>query len=901
MLAAPAVLAADTKGAGTGIEQPKIDYDLFTLPNGLTTLVHTNRSVPTVFVGVWYRVGSRDEPQGRTGFAHLFEHLMFQPTANRQGEYFLPLDKVGATGMNGTTNMDRTSYYQTVPSNALDLALWLESDRMAHLPGGITQAVLDEQREVVKNEKRQEQLQPGAKVQERHQRNYYPAGHPYAHTVIGSMEDLDNATLDDVRHWFEEHYGASNAVLVLSGDIDLDTAKEKVAHYFGDVPAGKPIDRLDQWIPEFARIKRDVIHDNVSAASLSRTWPLPNDDPRQATLLQLAARTLAGSRNTLLHRSLVDEQRLALNVTAGVSSNQLDSSFGISMALRPGVTPEQAGLALDEALRNYFAQGPDQERLDAIILGSNIALLRSLENNESIGMRLVGGYIDHGDPLFFSRQLQWISAAGADELKALARTWLDRPYYESRLLPQPATGTGTGMVDRSRLPEADGFEGRVEFPDIAEATLANGMKLVVAERRNLPIVDASLQFDTGSLAEQGYAPGVAQQAFGLLLTGTGQYDVAALARRIDRTGVAINSSAGSRQSGVNWSALGNRLDEAFALAAEVVRNPAYPQVEIDRLLDNVDVSFDGYERTPINSAGALYAHAIWGPDHPLGRIGSREDARKISREAIVRFHRNEVGPNNATLYLIGDIDLAQAKALADKHFGDWTPVAPTSFDDLPPAGGIEGRIILVDAPGAAQSSIVAGHVVAPFDKDAAATESLMNAALGAGFHSRLNMNLREDKGWAYGFSGGIGNVPAGQRVFTASGTVQADMTARSMAEIRREIVDYVATRPIDAAELERDRSAAIHAIPSGFTSNGAFLSSIVGSASYGLPYDRAEGAMERLSRVTLEQVRQRARDTFRPEALTWIVAGDLKLIERDIRALDFGPVEVWDVYGNRLR
>ncbi|MCD7100394.1 pitrilysin family protein [Stenotrophomonas sp. MMGLT7] len=903
----PAAAAAPERPAG----RIDIDHHVFTLPNGLTTIVHSDHSLPTVFVGVWYRVGSKDEPEGKTGFAHLFEHLMFQETVNRRSEYFLPLDKAGASDMNGTTDVDRTKYYQTVPSNALDLALWMESDRMGYLGSSITQQELDEQRAVVKNEKRQDELNGGDKALEFYRQNFYPKGHPYAHSTIGSMEDLDRASLDDVKQWFEDYYGASNAVLVLSGDVDVETARQKVAHYFADVPAGKPAARLEQWVPDFPQVKRDVIYGDGPVANLRRNWPLSNDDPREITLLQLAAGTLAGSSNTVLYELLVERLKLATQVSASVSKNHLTSTFGISATLRPGVPPERVGKLIDQTLREYFAKGPqDSQRLQAIALGTDNALLRSLESNAAIGSMLAEGQLYANDPLFFTRQRQWVREATAEDLRAVARKWLDKPYYESLLLPSPKTSDARGTVDRSRIPDPGEFNGQVKFPAISETVLANGMRLVVAERHTLPLVNASVQFDTGSDVDRAYAPGIAEQAFRLLTLGTRKYDSNALMREIDRVGFYFNTAVGERQSGFNWSSASDRLDDSFALASELLRHPLYPQQEIDRRNEDADVEayYDAYERNPIDAAGAVFARALWGADHPNGRIptreqGRREHALQSSRETIARFHDTELGPNNATLYVLGDVTLEQARALAERHFGDWRAATPTALpdDSRPAPRGTGSRVILIDAPGAAQSSIIAGHLVAPFDKDTAAIESLMNAALGTSFHSRLNMNLREDKGWTYGFSAGVSNTPEGPRVFAASGTLQSDRTARGMLEIRKEIADYVGTRPPTEAELERDRTSAIRAIPSGFASGGAFLASMISSRSYGLPYTRAEGAMQRLSEVDLEQVRQAARATYKPDDLTWVVAGDLKAIEQDIRALGLGPVEVWDVYGNRVR
>lgn len=909
----PELAAAATRPqAATGIGEVSIDHHVFTLPNGLTVLVHSNRSVPNVFVGMWYRVGSKDEPAGKTGFAHLFEHLMFQETVNRRSEYFLPLDRAGASDMNGTTDVDQTRYYQTVPSNALDLALWMESDRMAWLGRSITQAELDEQRAVVKNEKREAELgekDPSADI---YRESYFPVGHPYRHSTIGSVEDLDSASLEDVKGWFADYYGASNAVLVLAGDVDLETARAKVAHYFSDAPAGKPASRMDQWLPSFPDVKRDIVQGVQPMGGVRRNWPVSGDSPRELALLQLAAGTLAGSKDTVLWDLLVDDLQLATAVSASLSSNLLVNTFTINVTLKPGVQPEQVAPILDSALATYFAKGPrDTERMQAIVVGTENNLLRSLQSNAAVGSMLAQGQLYLGEPDGALKQLDWVRTATPEDLRMVSRKWLDRPYYEMITRPVLANAPAPGEVDRTAPPQPGPFAGTVKFPAIVETTLSNGMKLVVAERPGLPLIDASLQFDGGTDVEDSYGEGVAAQAMGLLQLGTQTRDSKAVSREIARTGFYMNAAVGDRAMGFNWSTTSNRLDDSFALAADLVRRPVYPQAEIDtrRANVNIDAAYDAYERNPIQSVGKVFANVLWGPGHRNGRITTRAKAhadfeKQNDRAAIIRFHDQEMGPANATLYIMGDTSVAAATAAAERRFGDWRRNTPTPPPDPANAAipqSVGSRVILIDAPGMPQSAIMVGHLVPAFDKDTAATESLMDSALGGSFHSRLNMNLREDKGWTYGFSAGISGDSRGPRTFTASGNVETDRTADALVEIRREMRDYIGARPISDDELARDKAASIQAIPSAFTTNGAFLGSMISSHSMGLPYNRAEGAMQRLDAVALDKVRALARATYRPEQMTWVVAGDLKRIEAAIRALDLGPVEVRDVYGNTVR
>lgn len=900
-LCLPQTVPAKAPPATATAAPVSIEVKDFTLANGLRAIVYTDHSAPSVYVGVRYRTGSKDEPKGRSGFAHLFEHLMFQSTANRKGDFTTPLTAAGAEDINGQTTTDWTDYHEIVPANALDLALWMESDRMNNLAGGITQQELDEQRGVVENEKRQGELHPGAKGAERFLAAYYPAGHPYAHDTIGSIEDLDKASLADVKAWFADYYGASNAVIVLAGDIDADTARAKIERYFGAVRPGKPIDRIAQWMPVFGAVRREVMYDNVTAASISRSWPISASDPRDRTLLQLAARTMAGGRGTPFHKALVEEQHLAIATSAEVSDSQLGSMFTLSVALSPGVSPDQANAAMDAVLARYLAQGPDQARLQSVITGTDTALLRLMESAPSVGSWLIGSAVDHDDPRFFLKQRDWIGQASAQDVRTIAGKWLERPYFEMQVLPNPAFHAAAQDVDRSHLPEVGPLKESVTFPPIHEMKLDNGLKIVVAERHKLPLVDVSLRFATGSQALSAGSAHLARQAFAMMSSGTATMDGPALAENLSKLGMSLTAAPGERESSVNWSTTSPHLADAFALAAQVIRHPAYPQEPIDRAHAERDHGFAAYERNPLDAADGLFNRALWGADHPRGRIDRRGEAQTVTHDALEHVHDTLILPDNATLFIVGDVTPEQARALAQHSFGDWKAGSPAPLPATPAPQSAPPRIILVDAPGAEQSSIIVGQLVGAFQPDKAAAEALVNGILGGSFDSRLNADLRTAKGWAYNFGSSLSSSATGPRVISAGGTVQTDKTVAAMQEVRRILSGIVGNDPITQAELDHEKEAQTRAIPSAIAGNNAILGAITGAASLNLPYNRSESAIQRLSAVTLDQAREVAAQTIRPDALTWVVAGDLSLIEKDIRAANLGPVEVWDVYGKRLR
>ena len=893
---------------GTAVAQTKpvpavpmateVPFDRFTLPNGLTAIVRTDHSSPSVFVGIWYRTGSRDEPPGKTGFAHLFEHLMFQSTAHRPQEYMAALKQIGAIGANGVTRTDHTAYFETVPTNALDSVLWLESDRMGYLDGGITQTLLDEQRRVVLNEKRQGELRPDEMAWRHFLSAFYPAGHPYAHPTIGSTADIEGATLDDVKRWFQSHYGAGNAVIVLSGDIDARTAREKITRYFGGIRAGLPISRPLQWVPSLGENRRDRIYGEFARTSIARRWPVANDSGRDTTLLLLAARAMAGAPDAPLVKALVDEAGVATAVNATLSESELGSVLSVTMDVAPGVSSTKARTALDTAIAAYAEQGPAAERLRRIIAATDSVLLRSLEDKGAIGNWLGEGQVAHGDPAYFLRQRDWITAARPDEVRAVAARWLSRPFYELETAPTPPARALGPDVDRSIMPSPGVFKTTIAFPPVVTTTLGNGMTLVVARRPGVAMVDLRLQFPIGTNTDPDTPPGVAVWAFNLLGKDARTVGGEPVERRLAQLGIQLSAGAGPWAGGVNWSVARDRLAPSFALVADIVRRTTYPQAAVAGANAAMLGAVDGYERNPSDAAVPLLQRAIWGASDPRGSLPTRRD--KVTRASLLAFRQRHIVPAGATLFLVGDVPPEQAKALAERHFADWRSTAPPPASALPVVSA-PPRLILVDAPGAVQSSIAVGTLLPPFDPALNAAETLAAATVANIGGGRLNANLRQAKGWTYGFGGAVDDAPIGNRLFVARGTVQADRTAESLSELRREFADLATRRPLSAAEIDAQRTAMIRAAALQFNRNDAFLNALATSGTYRLPYDRATTSEQRLMAATPQAVQALAARLLRPDAMTWVVVGDLKSIEPSIRALGLAPTEVWDVHGRKLR
>jgi zinc protease len=507
---APRIAAAGGASAGKAPSLADIDipYEKHVLANGLTVIIHEDHKAPVAAVNLWYHVGSKDEKPGKTGFAHLFEHLMFNGSENFNDEFFRPLERAGATKVNGTTWLDRTNYFQNVPTSALDLVLWMESDRMGHLVGAIDQKKLDEQRGVVQNEKRQGENEPYGKVGELIAASTYPANHPYSWDTIGSMEDLNAASLADVKEWFASHYGAGNVTLVVAGDVEPAAILKKIEHYFGDVPGGPPIKRQQAWVAKMSGERRASLQDRVPQARLYKVWNVPGMTDRDYTLLDLYSDVLAGSKNSRLYKRLVYQDQVATGVSAGLGPFEIGSQFIVDVMARPGGDLAAIEKVVDEEMRALLREGPTQEELDRIKTVRYAGAVRGLERVDGFGGKshvLAESQTFGGSPDFYKQRLRWQQDATRDDLRGAAQRWLADGTFVLHVVPVPELAAAKSGADRSRLP-ATGTPPELTLPPLRRDTLSNGLKLVLAERHVAPIVQLNLIVDAGLSADTADRP-----------------------------------------------------------------------------------------------------------------------------------------------------------------------------------------------------------------------------------------------------------------------------------------------------------------------------------------------------------------------------------------------------------
>ncbi len=885
-------------------QDPEIPFDEFYLDNGLHVVVHEDHKAPIIAVTVWYHVGSKNEVPGKTGFAHLFEHLMFNGSEHYNDEYFRPFQEVGATSMNGTTDFDRTNYFETVPSTAIDLALWMESDRMGHLVGAIDQAKLDEQRGVVQNEKRQGDNQPYGRVFEQIITNLFPQGHPYSWETIGSMADLNAATLDDVKQWFKTYYGPNNATLVLAGDIDLATAKEKVTRYFGDIPPGPPLTRRQVWIPDHVPDTRIVMQDRVPEARIYKVWRGPEWKNDDTTIMELIDSVLTAGKTSRLYKRLVYDEQVATSAGAFALSGEIAGAYVVYATVPREQDLGKAEQLIDEELARFLTKGPTRTELERVktdIKGSFIRGIEQVGGFRGKSNILAENTVFGGRPDFYKHSFSVLDTATPEDLRNTAQRWLSGNALTLEVHPYPDDlKTTSTSVDRSAPPMPTTFP-QAPFPALSQATLANGMRLIVAERHAVPVVRFSLQLDAGYAADQFASPGVSTMAMAMLDEGTQNMNALEISDKLESLGADLNAGSNLDFSVVSLSALKEHLDDSLSIFADVILNPSFPQMELDRLKRLQIAGIQQEKRRPTSMALRVLPRLLYGANNaysmPMTGSGNEDTVAAIARDDLVKFHDEWFKPNNATLIVVGDTTLAQIKPKLESLFARWRPSQVPS-KTLPRNVPLPGatRVYLIDRPGSEQSIIIAGHLIpAKNESDEIAIEAV-DDILGGSFTSRINMNLREDKSWSYGASTTIVDTQA-QRPLLAIAPVQADKTAPSMQELKKEFEQFVGTRVPTAQEVATSKRQATLTLPGRWETARSVAGDIASLVRFKLPDDYWNRYAELVAKLDVDDVDAAAKRILAPDRLTWVVVGDLGKIESSIRALDFGEVSVIDADG----
>jgi len=878
-------------------EQIDINYEKFVLENGLTLIVHEDHKAPIVAVNVWYHVGSKNEKIRRTGFAHLFEHLMFNGSENFNHDYFKALESIGATDLNGTTNNDRTNYFQNVPTAALDQVLFLESDRMGHLLGSIDQAKLDEQRGVVQNEKRQGENQPYGREWGITTKASFPSGHPYSWTVIGSMEDLDAASLADVKEWFKTYYGPSNAVLCVAGDIKPNEVFEKVKKYFGDIAPGPSLVRPEVNIAKRNEDTRGYYEDNVPEAKITMVWNVPQWGTKEGALLDLASDILSSGKTSRLYKKLVYEDQTASSAYAYIYLREIAGNFYIGSNVKPGESAEKVEQTLIEVLDEFLKNGPTQEELDRVRSSYFANFLKGIERIGGFGGKsdiLASNQTYGGSPDYYKTKLKYVSEATVEDIHKVCKEWLSSGKYTLVCKPFPKMKAADKGVDRKKLPEL-GTPVGASFPKLEKATLKNGLDIILARRKGVPTIVGQLVLKAGYATDVLSKAGLASLSMNLMDEGTKKMNTLEISEKLQLLGARIYTGSDLDVSYVYFNTLKPTIEPTLDIFADILLNPAFPEKEFERLKKEQVNNIKRDKAYPFGMAMRVFPKVFYGEGNaygnPFSGSGYESVVTSITLDEVKNFYNTWIKPNNATMIVVGDLEMKDLVSKLEKKLTGWKKkeVPSIKLDEVKNKGG--KKLYLIDRPESTQSLIVAGYLTSPYGEFSQPALTAMNNILGGDFVSRLNMNLREDKHWSYGAGSFVWDAK-GQRPFLAYVSVQIDKTKESIQEIEKELKMFIKDKPITKEEFDRVQKNMELKLPGRWETNSAVAGSLDEMVKFGLKEDYFNNYDSMVRKLSLDELKKLSKLVIKPELVNWFVVGDKAKILDKLKELNFEIIEV---------
>jgi len=905
---AGAVLLVAAQAVAQTITPPKLAFEKYTLPNGLQVILHEDHSTPIVAVNLWYHVGSKNEDVGRTGFAHLFEHMMFQGSQHHDTDFINAIEALGSTDLNGTTDFDRTNYFETIPPSALERVLYLEADRMGWLLPAMTQERLDNQREVVKNERRQGvDNQPYGTVDERMYAVLYPSYHPYSWDVIGYMEDLTRASKEDVEKFFQTYYGPNNCTLVIAGDHQSAATKSLIEKYFGAIPPGPPVSRREAWVPEMSAPVHLSMEDRVPLPRAYFAWHMPGKYQDGEADLEVAARVLAQGKTSRLYKTLVYDKQIAQDVNAFVDDRELSSLMRVQVTAKAGHSLDEiVPIVLQEieALAAKPASATEVERARTAILSQ---MVRGLERVGGFGGRsdrlaMYNTYT--GEPNYLDKDFARYHAVTPASMHAAVKRWLNDNYCEMRVTPYPelAAATEPAGFDRAKIPGV-GAPAAFTSPNLQRRKLSNGLEVVLAESHKVPAVQMNLLVKGGWSADTREKPGVASFMSRMQDEGTKKRTALEISEQALLLGANMNVNSNLDNCVVSVNALSARLAPSIDLWADVVLNPAFPSAEIDRQRAQVLGQIAQEKKQPVQMGIRILPGLLYGDNHPYGQpltgSGTEASVRAIQRDDLVKYHDTWFRPNNATLVVVGDTRMDDIVPLLEKALAGWksgnVPQIALPARTNPP----KTTVYLIDKPGAAQSVLLAGQLMPPKgDADDIGFE-VMNGVLGSNFASRVNMNLREDKGYSYG-AYVFPFEAKGQGMCLAFSQVRTDVTKESIFEMMKELRDIRGKRPPTADEMSLSKNSLVLSLPGQYETMNGIANKINDIVIYGLPEDYHSKYPAKVTAMTTKDVIDVANKRIMPDNLAFVVVGDRTVIEDGIKSLGLGPIEYLDTDGRPL-
>ncbi len=910
---APAGATATTR---TAQNFPTIRYEKYKLKNGLEVILSEDHRLPLVAIDLWYHVGPANEKPGRTGFAHLFEHMMFQGSKHAGDKPFQILEGLGATLINGTTDFDRTNYFETLPSEQLEAGLWLESDRMGWLLDKLDGRKLANQRDVVRNERRQGESAPYNLVSEEVEHQLYPQGHPYYGSVIGSHADIEAAELNDVRDFFKTYYAPNNATIAIVGDYDPRTIKPLIEKYFGPIPAGPPVPKIDVKTPAITHEKRVTVTDKVVLPRVYMAWlTAPYFTPGDADC-DLLANILGGGKSSRLYKKLVYEKQIAQDVRAEQNSLLLGSEFQIIATAKPNVKLEDLEKAIDEELASIQKEGVSAAELERARNTQETRMIQGLERLGGFGgvadrLNLYNHYLH--DPGYFPKDLARYENASTASVQKTAQGLTrnsrvviygvpgekvlhdvpKRPETETASKDMPGGPGNDAWRDRQPGP---GKSSALTLPVPKEFSLPNGMKVMLVEQHNLPVVTADVFVLRGSESNPPDKPGLASFTAAMLSEGTEKRNALQLADDIAQIGASVNSNSTPDSSSVIANGLTRNADKLFDLLSDVAEHPAFREEEIDRVRKRRLVTLQQQKDNVNTLATKFFFREVYGEKNPYGYLetGTESSTSATSRDDLMKFYKDGFGPKNAALVVAGDLTESQVRELAQKYFGSWTnAAAPSRAPEV--SSTLTRRIVIIDKPGAPQSALRVGQVGLPRNHPDYVPVTIMNDILGGLFSSRINLNLREAHGYTYGAFSQFA-FRRGPGPFLVGSMIRTDVTAPAVQEVFTELGKMRTSAPT-ADEVNMAKESMVRGLTGQFETTQQTASTTGNLFVYNLPLDYYRNLPAKITTVTAADVQRVAEKYLSPDNMVVVIAGDRAKIEDGLKKLDLGPTQALDTEG----
>ncbi|NSW94931.1 MAG: insulinase family protein [Bacteroidales bacterium] len=899
-----------------------IPFEKYTLPNGLTVVLNEDKSDPIVALSIYYHVGSSREVPGKTGFAHLFEHMMFQRSENvGEDQLFREIQGAGGT-LNGSTNQDRTNYFEVFPKNALEMVMWLESDRMGYLTNTVTKASLVNQQNVVQNERRESVdnaaygFNSGLIA-----KNLYPAGHPYSWTVIGEMEDLANATVEDVRAFHKKFYSPNNATLTISGDIDKEEVKALVEKYFGEIPAGEPIDKRNPMPASLSSTIRLYHEDNFAKApQLTMVFPTAERYSKDSYALNFLAELLANTKKAPLYTVLVKDKKLTSRVTARNNSQELAGSFTITVTANPDVNLTDVEKAVFEAFEKFEKDGFSEEDLTRIKAQYETRFYNSFASVQGKSFQLAEYTMYTGDPEYYKKDLAAIQAVTMQDVKNAYEKYIKgKNFVETSFVPKGQVGLiaegsrNAGIVeedvtkaaevkadaieeepivktpvkfDRSVKPPL-GPDPSVNVPQVWTSALPNGMKVWGIQHTELPLVQYSIVLDGGHMAEDVSKAGLANLVAALMNEGTKNKTPEELEDAIGLLGATIRISSGDEDITVSVSTLAKNFEKTVALVEEMLLEPRWDEEQFELAKSRIINTLKRNKANPDYLASTTLNKLLFGENNILAieTSGTEETVSSMTIDDLKSFYEKYFSPSIARLIIAGDVDQERVKTAFASLCEKWQPKEVVLPEITPPSAPAKSGIYFVDIPDAKQSVIAIGAPSLSRGNTDYYPVYVANYKLGGSFNGLFNLILREEKGFTYGARSNISGFK-NYGIFTASSRVRTNSTLESVTIFKTEMEKYREKMPEEYITFTKD--ALIKGNALRFETLGSLLSMLNTISSYGLPADYIKQEENYVKNLTAEKQLEVARKYIDPARMYYVVAGDAKTQMKELEKAGLG-------------